>query len=550
MLFVFALLLATPPADLKTQGEPGLRAIRGEALSAHIRFLADDLLEGRGTGTRGHAIAARYLATQLQALGLEPAGERGTFFQEVPLIGMTVQPEKCALEIDGTPLRYGENVLLRPRAGSAGDDVSGELVFAGYGISAPEYGYEDAPKDLRGKIAVVLIGAPRSDRADFFPSAASAVYSDGVIKSRLLAQRGAVGMIVVFTPDVAKHLPFPFFVRQAPFESMVWRQGSAPGTGAVLPSALLPFTELQRLLAKTGGKAEEIFAAGPAGKLKPFPLALRGHLRTSAALREFSSENVVAVLRGSEHAREHVVVSAHLDHLGIGPPIGGDSIYNGAVDNASGVSAAIEVARAFAALPRRPARSIMLLGVTGEEKGLQGSDYFAQSPTVPLESIVADVNIDGVNILWEPHDMVVMGAEHSTLQSAVQAALAAQGLKQSPDPEPEQVFFIRSDQYSFVRRGVPAVFPWSGWQDENGNIEKNRALADWWTKNRYHLPSDEWDPKGNYQGMAKLVRADFLMALAVALDPERPRWNEGDVFGKLFTRRESAPEGGAHGAPR
>jgi len=536
MLVLFALLLATPPVDLAAQGEPGLRAIRGEALSAHVRFLADDLLEGRGTGTRGHAIAARYMAAQLQALGYAPAGENGTYFQRVPFIGMAVLPEKCSLEIDGTPLKYAEEVLFTPRAGSSADEVSGDLVFAGYGVNAPQYGYDDAPKDLRGKIAVVLYGAPRSDRPDFFPTAASAVYSDRMRKTRLLAERGAIGVVMVFTPEIAKHLPFPFFARQAPFEGMVFREGDKPGSGSVLPGAMLPVTMLQRLVAKSGHDAEQLFKDGPAGKLKAFPLGLRARLRTSAAIRHFESENVVATLRGGERADEYVVVGGHLDHLGIGPPMNGDSIYNGAKDDASGISGAIEIARAFTALPKRPPRSLLILGVTGEEKGLQGSEFFSLHPTVPIGSIVADVNLDGPDWQFEPFDMIALGAEHSTLQRAVQASLSAMGMKQSPDPEPEQVFFIRSDQYNFVKRGIPAIFPNAGWQDENGNIEKRKAYDEWWTKNRYHQPSDEWDPKANYENMAKEVRADFLIALAVALDPERPRWNEGDVFGKLFTR--------------
>src|SRR3954466_3008322 len=208
MYVLVALLLAAPPADLKTQGEAGLKAIRADALSAHVRFFADDLLEGRGTGSRGHAIAARYFASQLQALGYAPAGDGGTYFQKVPFVGMSVQPEKCGLEIDGVALRYGEEVLFPPRAGAAGDEVSGELIFAGYGVTAPEYKYDDVPQDLHGKIAVVLYGAPRSDRSDFFPTAASAVYSDGLEKARRLARHGAVGMVVVFTPQLAKHLPF------------------------------------------------------------------------------------------------------------------------------------------------------------------------------------------------------------------------------------------------------------------------------------------------------------------------------------------------------
>ena len=540
MGFCLALLLAAPPANLRAQGEAGLSAIRPDALSAHIRFLADDLLEGRDTGSRGHAIAARYFASQLQALGYTPAGEGGTYFQKVPFVGMTVQPGKCALEIDGVTLRYGEEVLFLPRAGAAGDDVSGELIFAGYGVTAPEYKYDDIPQDLQGKIAVVIYGAPRSDRPDLFPTAASAVYSDSLEKARWLARHGAIAMIQVFTPEIAKHLPFPFFARQAPFESMVWKEGTGPGSGYALPSARLPFTILQRLLAKSGHDAEEIFKGGPAGKLRPFPLRMRAHLKTGFALREFSSENVGAVLRGRERAGEYVAITAHLDHLGIGPPMNGDAIYNGAVDNASGVAAALEVARAFAALPSRPPRSILVLGVTGEEKGLQGSEYYTLHPTVPIDSIVANLNLDAAWTMFEPFDMVVLGSEHSTLERAVQASLSAMGLKQSPDPEPEQVFFIRSDQYNFVRRGIPAIFPGAGWQDEHGDVEKRKTYEEWWTKNRYHQPSDEWDPNANYENMAKETRADFLMALSMALDPDRPRWNEGDVFEKLFTRRSTA----------
>jgi Zn-dependent M28 family amino/carboxypeptidase len=347
-------------------------------------------------------------------------------------------------------------------------------------------------------------------------------------------------MLQVFTPAVAKHLPFPFFARQAPLENMVWKEGNAPGSGYALPNARLPVALLQRLLAKSGHDAEQIFKDGPEGRLKPFPLGIRAHLKTSYALREFSSDNVVAVLRGGERAGESVVVSAHLDHLGIGPPINGDAIYNGAQDDASGLSGTLEIARAFAALPKRPPRSILILGVTGEEKGLQGSEYFSLHPTVPIGSIVANVNLDGPRAAFPPFDMIVLGSEHSTLERAVQASLSAMGLKQSPDREPDQVFFIRSDQYNFVKRGIPAIFPNAGTQDENGNDEKRKAYDEWWTKNRYHQPSDEWDPKANYENMAKEVRADFLIALAIALDPDRPQWNPGDVFGKLFIRPATA----------
>ncbi len=528
-------LLATPsPAELTEIGAPGVAAIRGEALSAHIRFLADDALEGRGTGTRGHAIAARYVATQLQALGFEPAGEEGGWFQRVPMLGTTVMPKGSEVDIDGQRFAYPNDVIVSPRAGASVQEVRGELVFAGYGISAPRYGYDDLPADLKGKIAVILFGAPRSDRSDFFPTAASAVYSDTETKARTLAARGAIGIIQVLTPDVEKELPWPFFVRQAPFERMVWMEGSTPGDGLALPTARVPAATLKRLLAKTKQTPDEIFAAGPVGKLRPFPLEIRGRIRVGARVRSLSSENVVGVLRGAERAAEYVVLTAHLDHLGIGPPMKGDAIYNGAHDDAAGVAGVLEMARAFAALPKRPARSILVVAVTGEEKGLLGSDYFAHHPTVPIDRIVADVNLDSPNGMWVPHDLIVLGAEHSTLGDAARNAAAAMGLSLSPDPKPEQVYFIRSDQYSFVRRGVPSLFPGSGFLDETGGRERNLEKIEWWVRNRYHQPSDEWDPALDYAAMAKEVRADFLIALAVAIDPERPRWREGDVFEQLF----------------
>lgn len=530
-MILLALLLA---ADLNAIAKPGLDAIRGDALSAHVRFLADDLLEGRGTGSRGHAIAARYVASQLQAAGFAPAGEGGTYLQTVPMMGATVDPQKCAVELDGKPLEYGKEMLITPAAGAAAAEVKGELVFAGYGVVAKELGYDDVPADLKGKIAVVLYGAP-----EFRDPAARAVHSDNVSKAALLASRGAAGMVVVITPEMLAHLPFSFFARQAAFERMYWREGDKAGRGSPLPVVLVPAEVLPRLLARSGHEAARVLADGRAAKLSPFPLGIQGHLRAAAKLRTFTSENVVGILRGE--TSESVLMTAHLDHLGIGAPIAGDSIYNGAGDNASGCASVLEQARAFSALRKPLRRSVIALFVTGEEKGLMGSDYFAHHPTVPIESIVADVNDDGANWLWATHDLVVLGVEHSTLLRAAQAATAALGLSISPDPEPEQVSFIRSDQYSFVRRGIPSVFPGAGWKDAQGNSEKNKATDDWWTHNRYHQPSDQWDPSWSGDNMVTGVRANFLMMLSIAIDPERPRWNAGDVFESMF---------GWNGAPR
>jgi len=536
-------LAAVPPAQLRDIGAPGLAAIEPASLSAHIRFLADDLLEGRDTGTRGHAIAARYFASQLQAAGAEPAGESGTWFQNVPLLAVKLDPARCVFRVDSPApawtLSSTTEVLITPAPARPVAAVSGELVFAGYGVQAPAYGYDDVPEDLRGKIAVVLSRAPRSERNDYFPSTASAVYGDTQRKAILLAGRGAGAVVIVATPESLVSYPWEKRVTNArTHDAMYWLEGDAPLSGSPVPVAQITPDAFARMLqlARRKDTLESLVALGQKNKLKPFALGLRATLQTGASVRRLTSENVVGVLRGSDpqRSKEYVVYTAHMDHVGRGPAVKGDDIYNGAVDDAAGVAGLIEVARAFAALPKRPPRSILFLGVTAEEKGLLGSDYFAHHPTVPITSIVADVNSDFLTGWWTPHDVIALGAEHSTLEEDVRAASAALGLTVSPDPAPEQTYFVRSDQYSFVKKGIPAVFPSSGQKDASGSVEENRATMAAWVKEHYHQPSDEWSPKTNYDAMAIEVRYYFLIGLSIALDPARPAWKPGDIFGTIF----------------
>ena len=548
---VMALWSAIAPSELARVGAPGLVAIRGASLSAHVRFLADDLLEGRAPGTPGHAIAARYLASQLQALGVEPAGTDGTWMQRVPFLAIRPDLARCAFEAAGPremaprAFRPGEDVLFSPAAARPDSTVRGELVFSGRGVVAPAYRYDDVAPDLTGKIAVVLAGAPRSTREDFFPSAASAVYADGVRKARLLAERGAVGVIFVATPESLHIYPWDERVRDAgSFEQMAWleSEGGAPGSGSPVPTASVTPEAFESLLRQAGRRVTvaELLKQSNAGALRPFPLGLGATLTTAASVRRLASENVVGVLRGSDpdRSKEYVAVSAHLDHLGRGPEVNGDGIYNGAEDDASGVASIIEIARAFAALTTRPPRSILFVGVTAEEKGLLGSDYFARHPTVPTGAIVANVNSDGPTGWWRPHDVLALGAEHSTLEADARNAAAALGLALSPDPDPDQVYFIRGDQYSFVKVGVPSALPGVGYRDESGDEKANRATTDRWLVEKYHQPSDEWDPKLDWENMAIEVRYYFLLALSVALDPARPAWKPGDPFGGMFGSQE------------
>ncbi|GAC1536179.1 MAG: M20/M25/M40 family metallo-hydrolase [Myxococcales bacterium] len=532
-------------STLADSAAPGLRSIRGEALSARIRFLSDDLLEGRFTGSRGHAIAERYVASEMQALGLEPAGGGGSYLQPVPLRAGLKDPQQASLSVaggtgPGQALENERDFVLSTDLRSPQVDVEAPLVFVGYGVVAPEYGYDDlAGADLKGKIAVLFSGAPLSERADFFPPIAHAVLADTRAKIRRLAERGAVGMITVFRTEDEERLPWARVATSSRLEQMSWMKDGEPGASpAGVPlRGFLHWTAFEKVLARAGvaGGLAALEAKAKANALRPFDIRATLHGRLATRFRTLTSGNVVGILRGSDPALrdEYVVYSAHLDHLGIGAPIDGDGLYNGALDNASGVASVLEVARAFASLPRRPARSILFLTVTGEERGLLGSEYFARYPTVPAASLVADINIDMIVAQHPLADVVGLGAEHSTLAGPVREAAAALHLALSPDPQPRQMSFIRSDQYSFVKQGVPSIFIGPGQQDETGAREANIALRKQWTATRYHSPKDKWDPAYDYEAMAQVARVDFLTGLTVANQVWRPRWNEGDFFARF-----------------
>jgi len=295
---------------------------------------------------------------------------------------------------------------------------------------------------------------------------------------------------------------------------------------------------LDAILARAGKRetTASLLAKNAARAGASFDVGASVHAKHTAKLRDFEGHNVAGVLRGSDPklASEYVVYSAHLDHVVVGAPFDGDTIYNGALDNASGTAAILEIARAFAALPKRPARSILFLSCTGEERGLLGSEYFALNPTVPAGSIVADLNSDMILALGpQLRDVVVLGGDHSSLGPIAEASAKSLGLVTSPDPEPKQVHFVRSDQYSFVAVGIPSLNVEAGLKDENGHTEPAAARREAWIAAKYHAPKDEWDPSYDYEGMAQVARIDFLVGLDVANSPTRPTWNKDDLLVKL-----------------
>ncbi len=505
--------------------------IRPEALAGHIRFLADDLLGGRDPGTPGYDVAARYVASELQALGLRPAGEGGTYFQKVPLVRAT--PVSGSVEFSGgqgTPvtLVLGENMLLLTDLDQGLTDVSGEVVFAGYGLSVPEYGYDDfAQVDVRDKIVLAFLGAPRSERPDFFPSLASAVHGQRERVARGLMRRGARAVLAVWLPAKEALTPFKRLAEHHRFDAM--RLEDSP---PFLPAGMISSTAFAALL-KQAGRPEtvaDLIEASAQGKPRGFALGLRARIRRESKIRHITSENLVGLLPGdpaSPTAKEMVLYGAHLDHMGIGKPVNGDSIYNGASDDAAGVGSLLETARAFTRLAQPPRRGILFLFVTAEERGLLGSEWFARHPTLPLQDVVADIDVDGAYPARPLRDVVALGTDESSLGADVARAAAALGLQVSPDPEPEESYFIRSDNFNFVKKGIPAAQTFNG--VAGLTPEQLAAEHDFWRK-RYHRPQDEFEADRDWEPFAQLTRFNFLLGVSIAQAPARPAWNANSWF--------------------
>jgi hypothetical protein len=539
--FILLLVVATL-SGCQRQQDParGLRTIRAAAIAAHIRFLADDTLEGRGTGTRGMVLAANYAAAQFELLGLKPAGEAGSYRQRVPFRRVRLEPEGSRLSLlrggREQHFRFGDEFLMRGHPLWEASEVTAPLVFAGYGVTAPERNYDDyAGLEARGKIVVLLNGAPES-----FPSAVRAHYSASSTKLANAVAHGAVGILTIWTPGDEQRFPWVQLRRFSSRPGLYWHDHEGRMNDAY-PSlrglAVLHPTAAAQLFAGAPSSLEQVWADAREGKLRGFDLPGQAHMRMRSRHESIECANVVAALRGSDPRlrEESVVFSAHLDHEGIGTPLDGDTIYNGALDNASGSAVLFEIARAFAALHRPPRRSVLFLATTAEEEGLLGADYFVQHPTVPIEQVVANINLDAVPALVATRDFVALGAEHSSLGAVAEAAARELGLALSPDWAPEQTFFVRSDQYPFVRQGVPALFLIPGVQGAADGVNPRERLQQY-LATLYHTPKDDLHQPLDFEAAATVARLNFLIGYRIAQADARPRWNPGDFFGEKFAR--------------
>jgi Zn-dependent M28 family amino/carboxypeptidase len=532
------------PASLDTPAiDAALEGMSGDRINQHMTVLAGDALEGRGPGSAGFDGALRYVETTLTSYGIAPAGENGGFRQRVPLRNSVVVQKASSMAVTSAAgrrmLTYGKDYLLA--ADPLREDVSidaAPVAFVGYGVSAPALGYDDyaAGVDVTGKVVAYLSGAPAT-----LPSNERAYYSSGAVKDAEAVKRGAIGTISFTSPDDPR---FRWDVsiatnRQGGYASVDAQGKPNRGDPALRGSAFLNHSGVAAIFAGASNTPADVFAAAAKSEPQAFDLATRVSIATRSTHTGVESANVVSRLEGSDAAlgNEHVVYIAHVDHFGRGVAVNGDDIYNGAHDNASGVAIVLEVARAYAALPQRPRRSILFLFVTAEERGLLGSDYFARHPTVPGEGIVADLTLDMPFLFHPLLDIVPYGAQHSTLSTPVNRAAARLGMAIADDPIPEQVLFIRSDHFSFVRQGVPSLFIKSGFQTGDGR--DGGAINAAYRRDVYHKPNDDMSQPFDFEAGASHARLNFLTGWLVAQETARPVWNDGDFFGGLFGKRAS-----------
>jgi Zn-dependent M28 family amino/carboxypeptidase len=504
--------------------------IDGPKIRPHVRFLSSDLLEGRAPGTRGGILAESYIAAQFEAAGLLPAGENGAFFQTVPLRTVEVQPGmKLSVTSAGKTLelRWLDDFVGTSTAQQPAASFSSEAIFAGHGIVAPEFGWNDyAGLDVKGRVVVIFTGEPPSDDPRFFKGKALTYYGRWTYKYEEAARQGAAAVLIIHTTPTASYGWQVLRANGHP-QVQIRKEAAAPG----LPFAGWVTQETgERILALAGMTVDSALAA--AGKPGFKPASLRGVNISGAfkfGLTDTEARNVLGRAEGSDAAAEAVVFSAHHDHLGIGEPVNGDRIYNGAIDNATGCALLIEMARAWATLEPRPRRSAIFAAVTAEESGLLGARYLAAHLPVPAGKVMANLNFDSFSPYGRVRDAVVTGADRTTLWPIVENAAERFQLRIKLDPRPEAGSYYRSDHFAFAQAGIPSFSVNMGSDYAGKPPEFAPARAKEYAA-RYHQPSDEYSDSWDFTGMEQFARFGFALGLDFANAPRLATWRAGDEF--------------------
>src|SRR3954452_5299498 len=543
LLFVFAAPATMPPAVQR-----GMASISKHALAAHDQFLASDLLEGRGPGTRGDDVAMEYIAAQFASYGLKPAGDNGSFIQKVPLIGVTMDPEHTSVSFTRAgapaigPLKYLDEFVATDQSQTAQSALDSELVFVGHGVVAPEYRWDDYKGiDTRGKTLVMLVDDPpaSAQEPDLFKGKARTYYGRWTYKYEIGTAKNAAGVILIHTTPSAG---YGWNVVANSWGSENSFMKNKPGAPALNFAGWMTEDEARAVFAAAGQDLNALTQQAASRSFQPVPLGIKLTGNIVSKLRSFNTTNVVAKLPGSDPKlrSEAILYSSHHDHLGVGPADKtGDTIYNGALDNASGCAILLEMARVWTQMPA-PKRSVYFAAVAAEEQGLIGSAYLAQNPPLPSGRIALGINYDMIPELGRVRDVNMNGIERTTFYPAAQRITSALGLSIIPDPEPEQGHYYRSDHFSFGKVGIPAFSIDPG----HDVVGKPAGFGDQWSNdfraNHYHQPSDQFDPNWDWSEAVQMGQLGIWMGWEAANAATMPNWKPGDEFRAARDRATAA----------
>jgi Zn-dependent M28 family amino/carboxypeptidase len=523
------------------QIKEALTSLKAPDLLQHIKVLASDAYEGRSPGTRGEDSTVAYLTRQFKRLGLEPGNPDGSYLQQVPMVGFTAQP-MASFTAGGQKINLAfpqDYVAVSRRFVPQVQVTNSDMVFVGYGIVAPEYGWDDYKGlDVKGKTVVMLINDPpvasSQDASQLdssiFKGAAMTYYGRWTYKYEIASEKGAAACIIVHETGPAG---YPYDVVSGSWSRENFDINNPDKNMNLVPvESWITLAKAQELFKASGKDFDQLKQQASRKSFKPVPLGAKANFRIKNTLREIQSRNVVAKLTGSDPKlkAENIIYTAHWDHLGIDPKLKGDQVFNGAVDNASGTAGLLELAEAYTKLPQAPRRSVLFLAVTAEEQGLLGSKYYANNPLYPLHKTLANINMDALNVNGRTKDVIIVGYGNSTLDDVLANAAATQNRKIVPEPFPEKGYFYRSDHFEFAKQGVPALYAESGMTsvDKGGDYLKQKADA--YTEKDYHKVSDEVRPDWDLAGAVEDLQLYFRVGYQVAQGSTWPEWKPGTEF--------------------
>jgi Zn-dependent M28 family amino/carboxypeptidase len=508
--------------------------VSGERIRAHVKFLASDLLEGRAPGSRGGDLATEYIATQFALLGLKPAGDQGSYFQKFALVGVEPQPDSqlsfAPNSGPATAFKWLDEFVGVTYQQRTDAQFDAPAVFVGHGIVAPEYKWDDYQGvDVRGKVVVLFTGEPPSTDPNFFTGRALTYYGRWTYKYEEATRHGAAAVIIIHTTPTAS---YGWEVVRSSWGREDQEVKLAAGEPALAFAGWVTKDVGEKLAATLGANVDDLLKRADARGFRAVELPVRIRGRAPAKVRTVETRNVIGKIEGSDAKlkEEAVVFSAHWDHLGIGEPVNGDAIYNGALDNASGCGMLLEIARAWAALPQKPRRSVIFLAAAAEEAGLRGSYYYGQNPVVPAGKTAVGLNFDMFLPYGRARDVTVNGAERTTLYPIVQEAAKRMGLAISPDSRPEAGLYYRSDHFSFARVGIPSFSVEPGEDLVGKPAGTGHKLIEEFNDKNYHQPSDEYHEEWDFSGMEEYAQFGLLIGVNAANSPKLPTWRAGDEF--------------------